>query len=729
VKNIVTHLDHFSEAFFELHGKPFSLQDRNYLRPIYRAVAAPDVSKVLLKFARQTEKCVHPGSWVSTDIGYPIRICRLENSGASVLSWDPDSESHKVSRRYQLHKNDVGRVYNLKTESGNELHCAASHLLLCKESEDAEPMWLPAILAEDMYVAEPIKAWRFLEHDHEPYDIPNPYIFGLNESRSWDTAELIGLESIDLPNEKEAVYYQAFLSKLGFFTKRDGNHIEVQKHVDEETIRWSRILEVKKGGYSEWFDIEILDGPPAYTANNMVVHNTTTMAAIILGMSALIPHLATLCVNPTDLNMQYFSREKLDPFLQSKIYRRMFGANMSEQATMTKTLKNGSRIFLRAAYRHADRSRGISADLLMIDEIQDVRQENIQIIGETLSHSKIAKRIYAGTPKTYDNPLEREWLRSKQWEYAIDCKSCKKRNIIDEYNIDDRGLICSKPTCRRLIDPKGGKWISLNPHGESEAFRFPAVSAPWVSWDDIIEKRDTYSRQAFLNEVLAISCDEGLTPISAEQVIRSCDSGFTSMWEECPPDKNRQDFFMGVDWGTRENGSTVVTVMMKDRKRYRVVNAKAYKGLDADPDFIIEDIVRLFGSFNVKLLGVDWGGQMGENDRLRNKLGYNKVVEFFYCNTRPIIKYEKQSGRMNLDRERSLALMFNEMKDGGFVFPSWETDFKKIGTHLLNVVTEYSPHRRINQHVHKPGERDDFMHSLNYARVASRIQYLEWIAA
>jgi len=44
-------------------------------------------------------------------------------------------------------------------------------------------------------------------------------------------------------------------------------------------------------------------------------------------------------------------------------------------------------VFVRAAYHSADAARGISADLLLVDEFQDIAAGDLPVLQETLSHS------------------------------------------------------------------------------------------------------------------------------------------------------------------------------------------------------------------------------------------------------------------------------------------------------------------------------------------------------
>ena len=80
---------------------------------------------------------------------------------------------------------------------------------------------------------------------------------------------------------------------------------------------------------------------------------------------------------------------------------------------------------MRYAFLNADRVRGIPADMVCIDEIQDVLTDNIPVIEECVSHSSFKYKLYAGTPKSLDNTLESLWVEdSTQNEWVVPCDSC-----------------------------------------------------------------------------------------------------------------------------------------------------------------------------------------------------------------------------------------------------------------------------------------------------------------
>ena len=80
---------------------------------------------------------------------------------------------------------------------------------------------------------------------------------------------------------------------------------------------------------------------------------------------------------------------------------------------------NGSGIQLTYAKTSPDRARGIYADVIDFDEVQDQITDNIPIISQSTKASKWGIRRFTGTAKTVDNTIEGLWRNSSQCEWAM----------------------------------------------------------------------------------------------------------------------------------------------------------------------------------------------------------------------------------------------------------------------------------------------------------------------
>jgi len=713
-------LDAFAGRFLELDGAPYDVALRPYTRVVYNCIANPDVREFCLKFGRQTGKCVYPRTLISSDIGLPFPIHSILGSGARVSSVDPASGRLFSTKNYRFHHMGLGTMYTVRTETGREITCSPSHLLWCKETSDRDAMWVPAMMSRGCRVLAPKRAWKFLRHSHEVYNVPIGDMFGLNEAMSMETAERIGMgRSVTFDSDHRARAYHLFLDKLGVPARRDGATIIAGHPNDDALPEWELIVSVERFGYAEYMDIEMLDGPPVYTAEGMVTHNTTSVASALLGYSALVPMMRTLYINPEDQLTKYFSQERLAPMMSSPKFHLLYTLPDREQAVYRKRFKNQSKIFLRSAFHHAERVRGMTMDTLTMDETQHYSREVMNIAEATLNVSKRPKQIFMGTPNTFESLLETKWDRSTKSEWTIVCGSCSRRNILDERNMDPHGLICR--FCGKFLDRSKGEWAVVDRQSNIPGYRFPTIAAEWKDWDDLWDIYENAPMAQFYNEYLALPHDEGLAAIAFGDVAGCCDPSFTPMWQRPPDRYKNSQFTLGVDWG-KGGGSTALAVMMNEGARKRVVFGKTFRGTESDPEFIFEDILRYFNAFRAHAIGVDFGGEMGMNSRLRDRLGRDRVMEFFYSGVRVPAEVDRQSGRVNLNRELALTMLFREMRERAIIMPSWELpEFQRLGKHFLNMIREYSESRRIEHFIRKVGERDDFVHASCYARTALRI--------
>ena len=117
-------------------------------------------------------------------------------------------------------------------------------------------------------------------------------------------------------------------------------------------------------------------------------HKSTT-----LGFKLTLPPIKysnyhALYVAPTGNQVSVFSSDKLNDALygSSVIKTHYFDTKTKDQVSY-KELRNGSKIYLRSAFHTADSIRGISADMTVIDEVQDIISDHVPVIEQCMSHS------------------------------------------------------------------------------------------------------------------------------------------------------------------------------------------------------------------------------------------------------------------------------------------------------------------------------------------------------
>ena len=136
------------------------------------------------------------------------------------------------------------------------------------------------------------------------------------------------------------------------------------------------------------------------------ISKSTTLANLMIANSVMIPHFKTLYISPTVDQTKIFSGDRVQPVMDESpyIHKHLMSTALA-QNVFTKQLKNKSKMYLRYALQSADRLRGISADAVNFDEVQDLIPDIIPVANETMSRSMYKWNMYSGTPKTSTTTL------------------------------------------------------------------------------------------------------------------------------------------------------------------------------------------------------------------------------------------------------------------------------------------------------------------------------------
>lgn len=480
------------------------------------------------------------------------------------------------------------------------------------------------------------------------------------------------------------------------------------------------------------------------------VEKTTFLGNNLTVNAVIQPYNKALYVSPSHMQTRQFSNEKLKPAIEgSPLIAQYFQDSSVSTQVFEKGFTNGSYIFLRSAFRSADRTRGISAKDLCLDEIQDFYISEIPVIMECTSHFPDSTVLMAGTPKSLDNPIEVYWQGTTQNEWLVKCHACNHWNFLDEQNVAKTALyelkelppgpVCKK--CFKPIDVTTGQWFSFQKGKGIEGYRIPQLMVPWIvstydQWSKLLWKRDNYPIGQFYNEVLGISYDSASKPVTRDELMRCCDPELKLVsWLPTPYEieKYRHSILVGgVDWGEGNDGSelspsgkkraasyTVFSVgYYVNPKQFKYVFIKKYTGKETDPHFIVNDIARLCKIFNIRLVGVDWGHGWGVNNSLVRLLGPDRVVQFQYLpKQKQKVKWDPIGFKYQLMRNLIISEYFYAIKNGLVVYPRW-AEFQEFSKDILAVYVEREEYRREIKYDHRQTDPDDFLHSAIYCRLA-----------
>ena len=236
------------------------------------------------------------------------------------------------------------------------------------------------------------------------------------------------------------------------------------------------------------------------------VEKSTFLANTIVFEACTRPGVQMLFACPREEQARRFSHDRLLPAIKQSplVHRLLLGTKRRDPTVMNMEFQNGSRVFLRAAYNSADACRGLSADLLLVDEFQDIAGGHLPVLQETLSHAVAARTILVGTPKSVENHLEAMFSQSTANEWQVPCEQCRRGVVLDERCLGPIAIVC--PNCQGPLDPTRGEWVPRNPaalgggvlcessDGAVDQLRWHSGTAAQLRFDSIQERSSRFAQ-------------------------------------------------------------------------------------------------------------------------------------------------------------------------------------------------------------------------------------------
>lgn len=512
---------------------------------------------------------------------------------------------------------------------------------------------------------------------------------------------------------------------------------ELEQHATSD-LYWDRVKSIRVMGEQPCVDFEI-KGTHNFVTSGVITHNSTTLGNRFLALLGTRKNYPALFVTPSAMQTMVFSRARLDDIIDiSPVIKALNGvSNLLE-----KRFRNGSVGYLRYAFLNADRIRGISALALFADEIQDLLPEVMPVIEEVTSHHAEPKIIYSGTPKSYDNTIEKYWQLSTQSEWGVPCEhhgtprdpSSWYWNVLGERNIGKTGPICAHPKCGKPISATHplAQWVQAAPGAQFEGLRICRLMVPWYvnnpkRWKDLLEQRERYSDAKFKNEVLAQSFDGGDKPLTRAEVIRACDDKYINEIEEALKHRDTASLFAGIDWGP---GSEVSYTLMsiggyvRNDNSFQVLLSIRFEGPLAEPDAQLREILRIVSLFRIRIVGVDHGFGFVQNKQLTAALGPARVVQYQYQHKLSAkLVFKAGTHRYLVFRTPIMSDIIYGIKTKKIRLPRFSSYEKPFADDFLSIRAEYSNTLRMTQYTKPNNATDDTFHSVLFLVLASFRMY------
>ena len=490
------------------------------------------------------------------------------------------------------------------------------------------------------------------------------------------------------------------------------------------------------------------------------VAKSTTLSNFLIAEACTKPHWKSLFVSPSQEQTTKFSQTRVGKtiFYSPEIRKRWVSKDLSSRV-FQKMFTNGSEIAFSYAADDPDRVRGVSADRVAYDEVQDILyDEVIPVINECMSNSDFAYETYCGTPKSMENTIEQLWQWSTQTEWVMKCDRCNRH----QYYVDDRclgkqGVVCLK--CGGYINVREGQWIDTHvyPKGHVgkriKGFHVPQVILPknvpaamppdlknqelaQKRWQRILEKHDAYPPSKFKNEVMGVSDAVGTRLISKEELEGLCQPyEITDVPANNMLLQNLKGIVAGVDWsGGGMANTTSRTVLWiwgitqggpQHSYRLKTLYFKIYPETNPISGGVIDHICEMCNRYDVSLIFGDAGEGALANANLRERLGTHRAMQIQYrgsssgggsSNVKPF--YWNKIDRFLADRTTMIDHYFMFIKRQGVIFPN----IKQMQIPIKDLLNEYEEVTNSGRKVwrHAPSQPDDCLHAQVFGWMASK---------
>lgn len=488
------------------------------------------------------------------------------------------------------------------------------------------------------------------------------------------------------------------------------------------------------------------------------VAKSTTIANSLAMNACLRPYWRSLFVSPSHEQTVRFSQTRLGKVLKysPKLQGRWVTPDLSSRVLL-KMFKNGSECALSFASDNPDRIRGISADEVYYDEVQDILyDEVIPVINEVMGNSNYKYERYCGTPKTMENTIERLWQWSTQTEWFIRCDACGRYSVLnDERCIGKMGPICVAPRCSKYLNVRNGVWVDGRTYDEDYTGKrikgfhvsqfmlpenVPAAMPTGAAeqklalkrWRSLLAKHHTYPTSKFKNEVIGLSDSVGSRLITREEL-----ESFTTDYivTPAPSTSRRYDVIVaGVDWsggGAEGQSHTVLWIWGVNhsaglhRMELETLYFEIYPSNEPISGKIVTDIITKCSHYSVDLIFGDAGGGALANNHLQAVFGPMKARQVQYRNVassasgRPDFYWNKKD-RYLAEKTTMIDHFLIYVKNGGVKYPA-SSQMGDAFRQMLSVYEDQSPNNGQRVWRRTAGEPDDALHAQVFGWIAANV--------
>jgi hypothetical protein len=385
-----------------------------------------------------------------------------------------------------------------------------------------------------------------------------------------------------------------------------------------------------------------------------------------------------------------------------------------------KYFQGGNHIFIESTGLTGDRLRGITADIFLGDEIQDMRTAAIENATKSLTQAQYGAtgdgvQFYFGTPKKKGSDFHKRWSVSNQQFYHLGCEKCQQdfplytpgsddwENIWIEDSLPEshpsHGFIVKCVHCGHEQDKraaaKRGKWVCYNkdPKSQYMGYHLNQLYIPnFPRWKVIGEKPENHpvnTERAYRNEILGEFYSGTSQPITTDEIDQICGEQTMMLASRLSSSPDRK-IIIGFDWGQKvedsgagdeessggKSYSVAIVLVQEGPKLFRVAWAERF--MKNDLDYKVERAEQLFRRYNPDLALGDIGFGYEICKILQKRYGHKFLAASGLHNVtgKYRLKEEDNLNTVIFEKDYVLEQIFEKFKRGEIKFPY--KDYEKI---------------------------------------------------
>lgn len=413
------------------------------------------------------------------------------------------------------------------------------------------------------------------------------------------------------------------------------------------------------------------------------------------------PPIRVVHLFPALAQVKKFSQDKLESLIRTSKAdfinkNKLDSANAVDNLTM-KQFKTGT-LWVDSLGTDGDRIRGMTADVVFFDEMQDLMPQGIGNATKILTASKYGPvgkgvQVYFGTPKQKGSYFSTVWDMSDQRYYHLGCTNCKetypfylpeddrwKKIWVSDYTIQCP-LCGHKQTKIEAID--AGKWVATRDSKDAKfvGFHINQLYIPYFSKENILdlmpENNPAQTERIWNNEVIGEFYSGYGMPITKADLYNLCrdeDRKFSNNI-----DGNVKTTYLGVDWGGKNDNkddlggqSYSCAVVLSAQPDGTLLVEHAHKLRKNNYDYKKDTINEMYRRFGIKRGVSDWFfGQDVVHD-LQLRYGERFIGAQGSASLVKPLRYRKEELIVTYNKDLLIEEIFDLFRKGKIRFP-WKS--------------------------------------------------------